>query len=98
MNGALTSCAHTQTHTVSTVTNSVLTPFVLPQLYLIHVWLPGEGDPRVIEIFRDVSAGKSMTPVDNFPLDRDLRTGVCYSGALDSGENTTIVLSIDFPP
>lgn len=56
VNEALTSLAHThtQTHTVRSVTNSILTPFVLSLLYLIHVWLPGEGAPRVIEIFRDV--------------------------------------------
>lgn len=38
-----------------------------------------------------------MMPVDNSPLDRDLRTGVCYASMPpDSGENTTIVLDIDF--
>ena len=38
-----------------------------------------------------------MMPVNNSPLDRDLRTGVCNTSMLtNAGENITIVLDIDF--
>ncbi len=59
----------------------------------------GKEPPRLLKYSEtlDVSTGESMMPVDNSPLDRDLRTGVCYASTLpDSGENTTIVLDIDF--
>lgn len=61
----------------------------------------GKEPPRLLKYSEllDVSTGESMMPVDNSPLDRDLRTGACYTSTLpDSGENTTIVLDIDFFP